>query len=105
VDCRVLEDGKLPYQLPHVILHSPTGFNCGYLGSGPADLALSILTHYFKEVPQPESWPLKLEREEGSASKFYQQFKRDIIGSIILDSNESYDLRDEQIGHWLEEGL
>src|SRR5512139_3403955 len=30
--------------LPHVVHHSPTGFNWGYGGSGPADLALSILS-------------------------------------------------------------
>ena len=29
--------------LRHVIFHSPTGFSWGYGGSGPADLALSIL--------------------------------------------------------------
>lgn len=27
----------------HVVLHSPTGIECGYAGSGPADLALSAL--------------------------------------------------------------
>jgi len=31
---------KVP--LPHVVRHSPTGFQFGYAGSGPADLALSI---------------------------------------------------------------
>lgn len=30
-------------RLPHVVRHSPTGFEYGYGGSGPADLALSIL--------------------------------------------------------------
>jgi len=30
--------------LPHVIHDSPTGFEWGYGGSGPADLALSILS-------------------------------------------------------------
>jgi hypothetical protein len=29
--------------LPHAILHSPSGFEFGYGGSGPADLALAIL--------------------------------------------------------------
>ncbi len=35
--------------LRHVMYHNPTGFEWGYGGSGPADLALSILAHYFKE--------------------------------------------------------
>ncbi|WP_432705662.1 DUF6166 domain-containing protein [Actinoallomurus iriomotensis] len=30
--------------LPHQIRHSPAGFNCGYNGNGPRDLALSLLT-------------------------------------------------------------
>jgi hypothetical protein len=29
--------------LPHLIRHSPAGFNCGYDGNGPRDLALSLL--------------------------------------------------------------
>lgn len=32
--------------LKHVVWHSPDGFQWGYGGSGPADLALSILTDY-----------------------------------------------------------
>ncbi|MDI3317246.1 MAG: DUF6166 domain-containing protein [Bacillota bacterium] len=32
--------------LRHVVLHSPTGFSWGYGGSGPADLALSILADF-----------------------------------------------------------
>ncbi|MBT9252140.1 MAG: hypothetical protein KM296_00220 [Brockia lithotrophica] len=32
--------------LHHVERHSPTGFEWGYGGSGPADLALSILHDY-----------------------------------------------------------
>src|SRR5512135_81505 len=30
-------------ELRHLVKHSPTGFSWGYGGSGPADLALSIL--------------------------------------------------------------
>jgi hypothetical protein len=40
--------------LPHVILHSPTGFEWGYGGSGPADLSLSILANFFNERPTEE---------------------------------------------------
>jgi len=32
--------------LAHHVRHSPTGFEWGYHGSGPADLAFSILAHY-----------------------------------------------------------
>jgi hypothetical protein len=37
--------------LKHLVLHSPTGMEWGYLGSGPADLALSILADWFGESP------------------------------------------------------
>ena len=41
----VVRDGR-PFLLRHVEVHSPTGFEWGYAGSGPADLALSILADY-----------------------------------------------------------
>ena len=41
----VVRDGH-PFILRHVERHSPTGFEWGYAGSGPADLALSILADY-----------------------------------------------------------
>lgn len=42
--CRRLEDGRVACNVPHIIKHhSPTGFEIGYGGSGPADLALNVL--------------------------------------------------------------
>jgi len=37
-----------PYDLVNVGNHSPDGFNWGYGGSGPADLALSILADFLE---------------------------------------------------------
>lgn len=34
-------------EVRHVVWHSPTGFEYGYGGSGPADLALSILADFY----------------------------------------------------------
>lgn len=39
----VREDGQPTRLLRHVVRHSPTGFAWGYAGSGPADLARSLL--------------------------------------------------------------
>jgi hypothetical protein len=39
----VIEDGQVTGLLHHVVRHSPTGFSRGYAGSGPADLARSLL--------------------------------------------------------------
>jgi Family of unknown function (DUF6011) len=42
--CRRLPDGRLACNIIQVYKHhSPTGFECGYGGSGPADLALNVL--------------------------------------------------------------
>lgn len=45
--------------------HSPTGFNWGYAGSGPAQLALALL--------------LEAGLSEGEALDLYQAFKFDVI--------------------------
>ena len=37
--------------LPHIVRHSPDGFEWGYGGSGPTDLALAILTHHMGQAP------------------------------------------------------
>jgi hypothetical protein len=34
------------------VYHSPTGFETGYAGRGPADLALSILADHFDAAPE-----------------------------------------------------
>jgi len=46
----VFADGQRPYRLRHLIVHSPSGVNWGYNGSGPADLALAILADYLGET-------------------------------------------------------
>ena len=53
--------------------HSPTGFECGYEGSGPAQLALAVLSAALDEmVPNPDAIALRL----------HQDFKRDVIAKI-----------------------
>lgn len=39
--------------LTHQVRHSPSGFSWGYLGSGPAELALSILWDHLGCEPTP----------------------------------------------------
>lgn len=52
VECRV---ERLGYSsmLQHLVHHSPDGFEFGYAGSGPADLARSIVGH-FMETSRPD---------------------------------------------------
>lgn len=43
VEARVIEADGTTRPLEHLVLHSPDGFEFGYYGSGPADLARSIV--------------------------------------------------------------
>jgi hypothetical protein len=81
----VTVDGKA---LVHVVHHSPTGLEWGYGGSGPSDLALSILADFFGEGEQYK----ELKQLPNSKSlKLYQAFKRDFVArfprkSWMIDS-------------------
>ncbi len=59
--------------LQHCIYHSPDGFEWGYGGSGPADLALSILNDY-------------LHGDFNKAFQYHQLFKQEFIVGIHLDN-------------------
>jgi hypothetical protein len=55
----IRDDGK-QYPLPlytQIRNHSPTGFEWGYNGSGPAQLALAILADHFGPDPAPSMCP------------------------------------------------
>ena len=62
----ITKTGKV-HPLRHVVLHSPDGMEWGYAGSGPADLALSILSHAFGPA-----W----------ARKHYQDFKYWVVARL-----------------------
>jgi len=49
-DVRVVSEHRGSIPLKHIVQHSPTGMTWGYYGSGPHDLALSILADYFEHV-------------------------------------------------------
>lgn len=62
----VEQENRPDYSLPHICRHSPDGFEWGYGGSGPADLALSMLT---------DAVGAEL------AERHYQRFKSQFIAS------------------------
>lgn len=64
---KIIGQDLSPLQSQKIHNHSPDGFNWGYGGSGPAQLALAIL--------------LKFETEE-MAKRHYQKFKWDIIANL-----------------------
>ena len=73
------------YDLPHVVRHSPTGFEFGYLGSGPSDLARSILYDLDYDAEKIESW--------------YHDFKKEFIAN---QEGESFIICEDAIQLWWE---
>ena len=60
-------EGVARASVPHAARHSPTGIEWGYGGSGPADLALSVL--------------LAL-ADERAADALYQRFKHEVVARV-----------------------
>lgn len=77
--------------LHHFVQHSPTGFEMGYGGSGPADLARSILIHWFL------SYKLSMEEAVEEADARYQDFK----WVFVAKERDSLSIRDDEIEAWL----
>lgn len=75
-------DGYLldPKTSQELVNHSPDGFNWGYAGSGPSQLALAILLHY---------------TDGATAQAYYQFFKMSFIARLPQwDFREVVDLRE-----------
>ena len=74
-------------ELKHIERHSPGGFAWRYAGSGPADLALSILTHFCE----------KKDMLQEVAEKYYQDFKM----AFIAPSGDELKITCREIAQWL----
>jgi len=62
------DKGGIRTNVPHkLVMHSPTGFEFGYGGSGPADLALNILLLF---------------TDEETAKNLHQTFKWEFIAPV-----------------------
>lgn len=83
--CERLPDGRLAANIPQrFVWHSPTGFECGYLGSGPADLALNVLAAL---VPLGsdgcEGWKIHDgQRVSATAGVLHQEFKERFVATM-----------------------
>lgn len=71
--------GPLPLRLD-LENHSPTGFECGYGGSGPAQLAVAILAHALGDDEQ--------------AARLHQPFKARVISNLPQDADWQLTLRE-----------
>ncbi len=78
-------DGDKKYSLPHIVRHSPDGFQWGYGGSGPSELARCILLDLLGSFPR------------SIIDHIYQDFKSYFI-EIAADDLM---IKEEDIRAWL----
>jgi len=101
VVCFVALTGRGGYFLKNVGYHSPDGFEMGYAGSGPADLALTILCDHLgvKDASRKTYLGKGHEsKESGKAWLYHQDFKFE----FITPHHASTTISTEQIQAWIE---
>lgn len=82
-----------------VTFHSPDGIEWGYPGSGPADLALSILADYFEETPELVLGALRtLWTPRSKAAALHQRFKAEFLAN---EQRDQWQIRADVIEVWL----
>ncbi len=92
----VISNGKTE-TLKNYGKHSPDGFQIGYAGSGPSDLAYSILIDYFIKL-EGTTWSIDFMKLKYKIESFYQQFKND----FIVREKDFLQIDSETIELWLE---
>ncbi len=103
----IKDDGnKNALLLRHCVLHSPDGMETGYSGSGPADLAASILADYFGITPERliSVWRKSWGEGDNLALKvirLHQHFKSHFISPRTIDPGQSYEISGIEIESWL----
>ena len=80
----VRDGSRVHTNVPHLVTHhSPDGYEWGYGGSGPADLALNVVEAALRDLghkgPLVECWQGRCFRE---AYQLHQDFKRELIAGV-----------------------
>lgn len=92
--------------------HSPTGFETGYGGSGPSDLALSILLDYFgvpigevrtKKFTCSDAWNFHSSSEARKAWLWHNDFMLAFIAHRDLEPGQEYEIPAGEIGAWFDD--
>jgi hypothetical protein len=90
---------RSPTELTHIPFHSPDGFEWGYAGSGPADLALALLADHFEEPPEYVLAALRsLWAPRSKAAALHRDFKREFVTHF---NGDEWRLDSEAIDAWL----
>lgn len=78
--------------------HSPTGFECGYYGSGPAQLALAILADALSGVEgQSVANIACLRSVDEVAVRLHQDYKADVVARLAAP----FDIVEEEVLAWI----
>lgn len=78
--------GQDKLDLRHDLMNHSREFSVGYLGSGPSQTSLSILSHAMGDE---------------FALKYYMRFRNDVIAK--LNQKEDFALRSRDIEYWADE--
>ena len=90
----LVDDGETRALLEHHVRHSPTGFECGYAGSGPSDLARCILIDHLDLHRAVRADP------EALLGVDYQAFKFAVIAGLPRD--EHWELPAASVQKWID---
>lgn len=101
--CVRLSDGRLSCNVPHVVVHhSPDGFECGYGGSGPAELALNVLHALLPPRGDHMDRVFRGVVVSNDAAHLYQDFKRAVIEPMPREGGR---VPIEDIQQWIAQRL
>lgn len=94
-------NGLIETNVPHVhVHHSPSGFEWGYGGSGPSDLALNILALFLPKNPRQRGVSVfRGPRVSGDAFYLHQRFKAQVIAT--LDRGTDHTIKGDEVRAWL----
>lgn len=93
-----VRDEKGAKILAHHLRHSPTGYNWGYGGSGPSELARCILLNAFGTDVCPDA-PQECRCENSWTEASYPAFRDSVIAGLKQD--EDWKLHQEWIMDWV----
>jgi len=95
------DDGVVWTNCPHLVVHhSPSGFEYGYMGSGPADLALNVVEAILHRIGYAGE---RMQCFDGAcfseAWRLHQRFKQRFIAP--LQQEEDYRIPYETMKGWI----
>lgn len=80
----VVREGVIERELPHLMLHSPDGFEWGYHGSGPLDLARALVAFLMgTRVP---------------SARIYRQVLREFVAHL---EGDEWRATDQEVWFWV----